>query len=131
MKLTPHLVFNGYAEEAANFYASVLNGKIENLHYYDGMPNVPENWKKKVIYLCFTFDGQTIEMCDAEPSTKTTFGNGYLLTLHCDSVEQIKTVYTQLSQGGKIECPLGETFFAKQYAQFNDRYGVQWILIIE
>ena len=38
MKLTSYLVFNGQAEEAANFYADVLGGKIDNLYRYESMP---------------------------------------------------------------------------------------------
>jgi uncharacterized glyoxalase superfamily protein PhnB len=42
MKLTSYLVFNGQAEEAANFYADVLGGKIDNLYRYESMPPTPE-----------------------------------------------------------------------------------------
>ena len=43
MKLTSYLVFNSQAEEAANFYADVLGGKIDNLYRYESMPPTPEN----------------------------------------------------------------------------------------
>ncbi len=132
MKVKPYLVFNGNAEEAANYYAKALNGKIENLNRYgDCMPNVAEAYKAKIVHLCLILGEESIGMADAEPDMPTTFGTGNIITLHCDSEEHIKAVYAALSQGGEIRCPLQTTFFAKQYADFIDRYGVAWSLIIE
>ena len=70
MKLTSYLVFNGQAEEAANFYAGVLGGKIENLYRYDtmppqpGMPDVPEEFKQKILHCCIDFPGGSMSTAD-------------------------------------------------------------------
>ncbi len=38
MKISPYLMFNGQAEAAANFYAGVLDGSVENLVRYGEFP---------------------------------------------------------------------------------------------
>lgn len=132
MKIKPYLIFNGNAEEAANRYAEILGGKIENLNRYgDCMPDTPQEYKNKIAHICLFVGSEVMGIADAEPGTTTTFGTGNIVTLNCDNEEQIKTIYEKLSVGGEIRCPLQPTFFAKQYADFTDCYGVAWCLIIE
>ncbi|CDN30826.1 PhnB protein [Mucinivorans hirudinis] len=132
MKIKPYLIFNGNAEEAANRYAEILGGRIENLNRYgDCMPNVPEEYKNKIAHICFFVGDEVMGMADSEPGTATTFGTGNIITLHYDNEEQIKDAYEKLSVGGVTRLPLQPTFFAKQYAELTDCYGVAWCLIIE
>lgn len=132
MKVKPYLVFNGNAEEAATCYATILNGKIDNLHRYgDCMPDTPDGYKNKIAHICLLFGGDAFGIADAEPGTETSFGCGNIITLHCDTEEQIRAIYEGLAEGGQVRCPLQTTFFAKQYADLTDRFGVAWCLIIE
>lgn len=132
MKIKPYLIFNGNAEEAANRYVEILGGKIENLtRYGDCMPDTPHEYKNKIAHICLFVGDEVMGIADAEPGTNTTFGTGNIVTLNCDNEEQIKAIYEKLSAGGEIRCPLQPTFFAKQYADFADCYGVLWCLIIE
>ena len=79
MKLTSYLVFNGQAEEAANFYADVLGGKIDNLYRYESMPPtpempVPEECKQMILHCCIAFPGGSMAMADSLPHDKRNFG---------------------------------------------------------
>lgn len=138
MNLTSYLVFNGEAEEAAHLYANVLNGNIENLYRYESMPpspemTVPEECKQLIMHCCILFPGGSMSVADTLPHDKRDFGNkGHVLTLNCDSIVQAEEVYAKLSADAqKIECELGEAFFAKRYAEVVDRYGVLWAIIYE
>lgn len=138
MNLTSYLVFNGRAEEAANFYADALDGKVENLYRYDTMPPnpdmpVPDDFKQKVLHCCITFQGGSMSAADTLPDDPRNFGNGgHMLTLGCDSIVQAEEVYAKLSRGAqKIQCELAEAFFAKRYAEIVDRYGVLWAIMYE
>ncbi len=138
MKLTSYLIFNGQAEEAANFYAGVLGGKIENLYRYESMPSwpempVPEACKQMILHCCIDFPGGSMSIADTLPHDKRDFGNkGHMLTLACDSIAQAEEVYARLSEGAqKIECELGEAFFAKRYAELVDRYGILWAVMYD
>ena len=133
MKLTPYLIFNGQAEEALHFYADMLGGRIENLHRYDSLPDTPEEYKQKILHACLLFDNGSLSAADTLPHEKADFGKlGYMMTLEFDSMAKIEHVYAKLSDGAKeIRCALGETFFAKRYAEVYDRFGVLWALVFE
>jgi len=36
-----------------------------------------------------------------------------------------------LADGGKVQTPLGETFFARWFGMVADRFGVGWMIIAE
>lgn len=133
MKLTPYLVFNGQAQEALDFYADALSGTIENLHRYDSMPDTADNYKQKVLHACLTFDDGSLSVADAMPTEKADFGRlGHMMTLDLDSIDRIEEVYAKLCDGAQeVRFPLGETFFAKRYAEVYDRFGVLWALHME
>lgn len=138
MNITPYLIFNGEAEEAARFYADALGGKIENLHRYDSMPpmpgvTVPEDFRQKILHCCIIFPGGSISTADNLPGYACCSGNsGHMLTLGCDSIEQAEEVYAKLSNGAqKIQCEMAEAYFAKRYAEVLDRYGVLWAIMYE
>ncbi len=136
MKLTSYLIFNGQAEEAANFYADVLGGKIGDLYRYDSMPSspemsIPEECKQMILHCCIAFPEGSMAVADSLPHDKRNFGNkGHMLTLNCDSIAQVEEVYAKLTKDAqKIDCELTEVFFAKRYAEVVDRYGVLWAIM--
>ena len=138
MKLTSYLIFNGQAEEAANFYADVLGGKVENLYRYDSMPPcpempIPEECKQMILHCCILFPGGSMSVADTLPHDKRDFGNkGHMLTLDCDSIAHAEEVYTKLIQDTqKINCELAEAFFAKRYGEVVDRFGVLWAIMYD
>lgn len=138
MNITSYLIFNGEAEEAANFYAHALGGKVENLYRYDSMPAtpempIPEECRQMIMHCCIIFPGGSMSVADTLPHDKRNFGNGgYMMTLDCDSIAQTEEIYSKLSKGSqKIECELGEAFFAKRYAELIDCYGVRWAIMYE
>jgi len=53
------------------------------------------------------------------------------LSLMADSVEQAERVYALLTQDGQIFMPMEETFFARRFAMFRDRFGTSWMLLHE
>jgi PhnB protein len=40
-------------------------------------------------------------------------------------------VFAALGEGGKVQMPLGKTFFAKRFGMVADRFGVGWMVIVE
>ncbi len=138
MTVTSYLMFNGRAEEAANFYAHVLGGSVENLTRYadfpliEGMPPLPEEYKQRIGHCCVAFPSGTMGIADTVLGDVLTFGNGHMLTISVDSTEQAETVWARLSEDAqKIMCPLAEAFFAKRYGELTDRFGVQWAVMYE
>jgi PhnB protein len=40
-------------------------------------------------------------------------------------------MFAALADGGKVQMPLGETFFARRFGMVADRFGVGWRVIVE
>ena len=53
------------------------------------------------------------------------------LTLMVDSVDEAERVYALLTKDGQIFMPMEETFFAKRFAMFRDRFGTSWMLLYD
>ncbi len=136
MNITPYLSFNGQAEEAANFYADVLGGKVEYISRYESMPSVegmevPEDCKQLILHSTVTFPGGFINVADALPGDKRNFGKGCMLTIYCDSIAHAEEVYAKLIKNAQeVHCELCESFFAKLYAELTDQYGVLWSIYL-
>jgi PhnB protein len=141
MKISPYLMFNGEAEAVANFYASVLDGTVDNLTRYgdvppvEGAPSLPPEYLQRVAYCCIAsphFPNGTLSLCDTVMGDTLSFGNGHMLTLWTDSANEAETLWKRLSDGAqRIMSPLGEQFFAKRYGELTDRFGVQWAVMCE
>lgn len=139
MKITSYLIFNGEAEDAANFYADALSGRIENLSRYNrippmkGMPPIDELNADLIMHCCINFEGGSISVADTLPNDPRDFGNcGHMLTLSCSSAAQAEAVWAKLNAGAiAINCPLGETFYAKLYGEVIDKFDVLWAVMYE
>ncbi len=138
MNITSYLIFNGQAEEAANFYAEAFGGKVENLYRYasmplqPGMPEIPEESKQLIMHCCITYPGGSMSAADTLPTDPRTFGNGHMLTISCDSIAQSEEIYARLCAGAQnIQCELAEAFFAKRYGEIVDRFGILWAIMYE
>lgn len=55
-------------------------------------------------------------------------GNAVSMMLDCESEEEIKTIYSKLSEGGKAEHPLENSFFGAVFGDLTDKYGNHWLL---
>lgn len=131
--VNPYLSFNGTCEAAFNFYKSVFDGEIGEMHRYKDIPGqeIPESEKEKIMHISLPLS-EHVCLMGADTSEafgqKTTFGDNITITLCTVSEEQTCKIYAALSEGGKITMPLEKTFWAELYATFTDKFGVCWAL---
>lgn len=127
-KITTFLWFDGAAQEAVNFYASLFsNSKIGRIARYDeasaavsGMP------LGSVMTASVTIGGQEIVGLNGGPEFKFSPATSFFVS--CSSQEEINGIYEKLSQGGSILMELGKYPFSEKYCWLNDRFGVSWQL---
>lgn len=120
----PFLMFQGQAEEAMNFYVSLLpNSRIDDVaRYGPGQPG-PEG---SVMLARFTVGGQTIKCIDSPVKHAFTFTPAFSLFVDCESEEEIQRIYGALVEGGEALMPIGEYGFSRRFGWVNDRFGVSW-----
>jgi predicted 3-demethylubiquinone-9 3-methyltransferase (glyoxalase superfamily) len=119
-------MFEGRAEEAMNFYVSLIPGsKITSVaRYGPGQPG-PEG---SVVVATFTVAGQTVMCSDSFVKHGFTFTPATSLFVECESEEEVARLAAALSEGGAELMPLGNYGFSRQFAWVNDRFGVSWQL---
>lgn len=125
-KVRPFLMFEGRAEEAMTFYASLFPGGeiLEIVRFGPGGPG-PEG---SVMRGRFSVGGQTILCFDSFVKHEFTFTPAFSLFVDCESEEEIGRLWSALTEGGAALMPLGEYGFSRRFGWVNDRFGVSWQL---
>jgi PhnB protein len=131
MEVTPYLHFDGKCAEAIEFYKQALNAKVEVvMRFKDGPgandPNVvkPEQLNQ-VMHSSFTIGDTKILASDCGQSM-----GGFSLTLSVKSPAEVDRLCKALGEGGKVLQAPNETFFSPRFAVLDDRFGVNWILLV-
>ena len=131
MKVEPYLMFEGRTEEALQFYQQKLGAKVEAIIRYKENPEPkynPPNSDEKVMHSLFRIGDAQIMASDGNCSGKPGF-QGFALTLNASDAAEAKQRFNALAEGGQVQMPLGETFFAKSFGMVADRFGVGWMVI--
>lgn len=135
MKIHPYLNFDGQAEEAMNFYKSILGGEFDGgINYFSeipGMDHLTEEEKKRVMHVTLKISDEVkIMASDNMPSLghKLNVGNHNYISLMPDSKEQGQKFFDGLSEGGEVEMPYEKAFWGSYYGSFKDKYGNGWMV---
>jgi PhnB protein len=136
MKASPYLIFNGNCVEAIKLYEKAFNTKANYCKYKDtppmeGMPPMPAEIAELVMHGILPIGNETIYLCDTTPDKPTTFGNGSFACVELDNAEDVKAAFEILKEGGKVFCEAQETFWNKCYAEFEDKFGLKWTIMIK
>ena len=62
--------------------------------------------------------------CTGKPSFQ-----GFALTLNAANEADAKQRFDALAEGGQVQMPLNETFFARSFGMVADRFGVNWMVM--
>jgi PhnB protein len=131
MNVQPYLSFEGRAQEAIDFYKSALGAKVDMImHFKDAPPEMqtsPES-KDKIMHSAFHVGDTQIMATDGQCSGKSTF-SGITLTLNAASNAEAEKLFNALAQGGKVNLPISETFFAHRFGMVADKFGVGWMVL--
>ena len=132
--LNPYLSFNGNCREAFDFYKSVFKKDFKFVGLYKDMPcdqPLPVSEQNKIMHIClpindciYLMGSDTSEHC----GQKTTFGDSVSISISCDTEEEAKHIFTELSAGGKVIMPLEMQFWGALYALFTDKFGIVWMV---
>jgi predicted 3-demethylubiquinone-9 3-methyltransferase (glyoxalase superfamily) len=114
-KITPFLWFDGQAEEAANFYASIFkNSKLGTVTRYGDAGPGP---KGTVMIASFQLDGQDFIALNGGPQFK--FNNAISFVVNCETQEEVDHFWEKLTEGGEeIQC-----------GWLKDKFGLSWQIV--
>lgn len=111
-KITPFLLFNHEAEEAAKFYVSVFNGKLVKVdHYPEGTP-MPAG---TVLTASFEIFGMTMTALNWGQEAK--YSETISFAIEPETQEETDQYWNALIADGGSEGPCG---------WLKDKYGISW-----
>ena len=114
-KITPFLWFNGQAEEAANFYASIFKkSKVVAVRRYGEAGPGP---KGSAMSVEFQLEGEDFIALNGGPQFQFTPAVSFFV--NCESQEELDDLWARLSEGGKtLQC-----------GWLTDKFGLSWQII--
>jgi PhnB protein len=128
-----YLVFDGNCREAVEFYAKVFQTEAPQIMTFGESPQhpdypLPEEAKERIMHTRLSIDGSNVMFSDTFPGQEYNQGNNVTLALVSHNMDDLKSWFEQLKEGGKVEMELQETFWSKLYGQVTDKFGVHWQL---
>lgn len=126
-KITYCLWFEKDVEEAVNFYTSVF----KNSEATDVMHNpldTPSGKTGTVLTMGFDLEGQRFMILNGGTKVKPNPSISFMV--HCDTADEVESLWNKLFDGGKALMPLDKYPFSDRYGWIEDKYGVSWQLIL-
>jgi PhnB protein len=133
MEITPHLSFNGDCEAAFKFYEQCLGGKISFLMTYADSPiagQFPSEMAKKIMHASFAMGERMFSGADVVPEQYQT-PQGIVIALNLKDPTEADRIFTALAEGGTVQMPIQETFWASRFGVLGDRFGTPWMINCE
>ena len=131
MNVEPYLFFDGRCEQALEFYRQALGAQVEAVIRYKDNPEPkynPPNSDDKVMHALFRIGDTKIMASDGNCQGKPSF-QGFSLTINAANAAEAEKRFNALAEGGQVQMPLNETFFAKSFGMVADRFGVGWMVM--
>lgn len=133
MSLNPYLYFDGQCEEAFTFYAQRLGGKITFMMRYEGSPmaaQAPEGFAKRILHAGLNLGEGLLEGCDAPPGEYKR-PQSFCIMFRPKDAAEADHIFNALADGGSVQLPIAETFWALRFGMVVDRFGVPWLINCE
>ena len=133
MQIQPYLFFDGRCEEAIEFYRKALGAEVGMLMRFKDSPEPPPpgavapGSENKVMHATLRIGAATVMASDGCVSGSPSF-KGFSLSLTVPSEAEADRRFAALADGGKVQMPLGKTFWSPRFGMLTDRFGVGWMV---
>jgi PhnB protein len=130
MQLNPHLTFDGQCEAAFRFYERCLGGKLAFMMTYGESPlaeQVPAAWRDKLLHATLILGDFRLTGADALPENYQK-PQGISVFLSIEAASEADRIFEALAEGGEVQIPLQETFWAQRFGMLVDRFGTPWLV---
>ncbi len=127
--------FNGNAEEAFTFYKSVFGGEFSKVVRFKDIASdefpVPEKEENKIMYISLPIGTGTMLIANDVPEVLGKVNereNRSKILVNAETKEEAERLFTNLSAGGEVEGPMGDSPWDSYAGMFRDKYGIEWII---
>jgi|SRR5579862_8062752 PhnB protein len=134
MQIQPYLFMEGRAEEAIAFWGKSIGAEVQMLMRFKDCPEkdkMPvQQPDDKVMHASLKVGDSVMLVSDGGCSGQAS-PQGFGLTLGARDEAEAQRLFSALSDGGKVQMPLGKTFFSPAFGMVADRFGILWMVIVE
>ena len=134
--VSPYINFDGRCEEAIEFYKKALGAEVMMLMRFKDNPEPPPpgthppGVENKVMHSTLRIGNSIVLASDGRCSGKLNF-DGFALSLSATAPADADRWFNALSEGGRVEMPIGKTFFSPRFGMVVDKFGVFWMVIVQ
>jgi PhnB protein len=132
-----YLSYDGNCEEAFDFYRKVFGGEFSYVSRFsempqeEGAPPVPEADRNKILHISLPISKETSIMgsdyLDSWGEPLIT-GTNFSLYVDVPDKKEADRVFGELSEGGNVTMPMGNTFWGAYFGSLTDRFGISWMI---
>src|ERR1700761_5349717 len=131
----PYIFFYGRCEEALRFYKSVFGGDYELMRVSDSPAEVqahmPPGAGNAVMHASFTADGLALFASDGMQQKPVDPDAGNIaVAVNFDDAAHAESVFAALSDGGKVQMPIGNAFWGGRFGNVVDKFGTEWLMTL-
>lgn len=135
MKIEPYLHLNGRTEEALSFYERALGARVEMKMRFSESPEpfpegrLPAALADKIMHASFLVGDARVMLSDGGCLSGQAL-SGFSLSLQYETEAEARRAFEALADGGRIDMPIGPTFWSPCFGMVTDRFGVQWMTTV-
>jgi PhnB protein len=133
--LVTYLSFDGQCEAAFKHYENVLGGEIlvmmrnADAPLDSGVPKNPET-QHRIMHARLKVGNQLLMGGDAPPQFASK-PQGFCSNIMVDDPTEAERIFRDLSEGGRVQMPMTETFWARRFGMLIDKFGTPWMVNCE
>jgi PhnB protein len=133
MQVQPYLFFDGRCDEAIEFYKKTLGAEVGMLMRWKDAPDksmcTAAN-ADKVMHSSLKIGDTRVMASDGRNTGNPKF-DGFALSLNAKDEADADRMFNALSNGGQVIMPMSKTFFSPRFGMTADKFGVNWMIIVE
>jgi PhnB protein len=133
MQVQPYLFFDGRCEQAIEFYKKTVGAEVGMLMRWKDSPDkamaTPSN-ADKVMHASLKIGESRVMASDGRNTGNPKF-EGFALSLNAKNEAEADRLFNALSAGGKVTMPMSKTFFSPRFGMCADKFGMQWMILVE
>ena len=130
-----YLNFDGTCEEAMNFYATLLGGKLVAMVTARGTSmeaHCPPELLDQIMHARMLLGSNMLMASDVPAKNCQQQTTRLFDQCRCRDACRVRTrIYAALSEGGSQTMPITETFWAHRFGTCTDRFGTPWMVNCE
>jgi len=132
MAIETFINFNGNCRQAVEFYVQVFETENPRIMTFGDTPPdpkfvLPEEARNLIMHAQLTISGSSVMFSDVLPGMSFVEGNNISLVFVSKDMDEIKSLFNKLKEGGKVGMDLQETFWSKCYGNLTDKFGISWL----